>query len=129
MLFKQVHHIAIICSDYNKSKVFYTETLGFKIIHEAYRSHRDSYKLDLAINATTQIELFSFPSPALRPSTPEACGLRHLAFSVDDIDVVITHLNSHGVATEDVRIDEFTGKRFTFFKDPDGLPLEIYESR
>lgn len=127
MLFNQVHHIAIICSDYVKSKNFYTDILGFKVIHEAYRNHRDSYKLDLAVNATTQIELFSFPAPAPRPSTPEACGLRHLAFSVSNIDAVIAHLNLHGVATEDIRIDEFTGKKFTFFKDPDGLPLEIYE--
>ena len=103
--------------------------MGFQIIHEAYRAHRDSYKLDLAVNATTQIELFSFPNPPKRVSYPaEACGMRHLAFKVENIEVAITHLHAHGVATEDVRVDEFTGKRFTFFQDPDALPLEIYEA-
>lgn len=122
-----VHHIAIIASDYAKSKHFYNEILGFEIINEAYREHRDSYKLDLKVDEHTQIELFSFPNPPSRPSTPEACGLRHLAFRVFDLDYVITHLASHDVECEPIRIDEFTDKKFTFFKDPDGLPLELYE--
>ncbi len=128
MFFNQIHHIAIIGSDYERSKNFYTKVLGFTIINETYRSHRDSYKLDLKVNATTQIELFSFPSPPNRVSYPqEACGLRHLAFRVADIDTVIRHLNQYQVETEAIRIDEITGKKFTFFADPDGLPLEIYE--
>lgn len=122
------HHIAIICSDYEKSKRFYIETLGFKVIKETYRVARDSYKLDLRFGQYGQIELFSFPNPPPRVTMPEACGLRHLAFAVDDIDVVVEHLHNKGVDTEDVRIDEITGKRFTFFSDPDGLPLEIYEA-
>ncbi|RYD93319.1 MAG: VOC family protein [Sphingobacteriales bacterium] len=123
----RVHHIAIICSDYKTSKHFYSEVLGLKIVREVYRAERDSYMLDLEIAGQYQIELFSFPCPAPRPSRPEAAGLRHLAFEVDDIDEAITHVNAHGVITEPVRIDEFTGKRFTFFADPDGLPLELYE--
>lgn len=130
MLFKSIHHIAIICSEYEKSKHFYTSILGFKIIHEAYRESRKSYKLDLAVNDHTQIELFSFPTPPKRVSGPggEACGLRHLAFGVDDIDLVIKHLTTFNIFVEPVRIDEFTGKKFTFFADPDGLPLEVYQS-
>lgn len=122
-----VHHIAIICSDYEKSKYFYSEILRFKIVHEVYRAERKSYKLDLQVDDYTQIELFSFPNSPMRPSTPEACGLRHLAFRVDDIDKAIIHLSNHNVECEPIRIDEFTNKRFTFFKDPDGLPLELYE--
>jgi glyoxylase I family protein len=123
-----VHHIAIICSDYERSKHFYTTILGLQIIHEVYRQERQSYKLDLAIGDHYVIELFSFPSPAPRPSRPEACGLRHLAFSVSDIDEVIRHLNHHHIETEPIRVDEYTGRRFTFFTDPDGLPLELYEA-
>lgn len=122
-----VHHIAIIASDYKKSKDFYTRILGFTIINEAYREQRNSYKLDLRIDEQTQIELFSFPSPPIRPSTPEACGLRHLAFRVSDLDNAVAYLHVHRVECEPIRIDEFTGKRFTFFKDPDNLPLELYE--
>ncbi len=122
-----VHHIAIICSDYSISRRFYTEVLGLRIIREVYREQRQSYKLDLAIGDHYVIELFSFPQPPPRPSTPEACGLRHLAFAVPDLDAAIAHLNGKGVDTEPVRVDEFTGKRFTFFKDPDDLPLELYE--
>lgn len=122
-----VHHIAIIASDYQRSKYFYNQILGFEILHEVYRAHRDSYKLDLCIDETTQIELFSFPSPPSRPSTPEACGLRHLAFRVNNLDSAIMHLTKNGIECEVIRIDEFTNKRFTFFKDPDGLPLELYE--
>jgi glyoxylase I family protein len=121
------HHIAIICSDYSRSKQFYTELLGLPIIAEYYRAERDSYKLDLAIPGGGQIELFSFPNPPPRPSRPEAQGLRHLAFSVLDIDASIIRLNQAGIETEPVRVDPYTERRFTFFADPDGLPLELYE--
>jgi glyoxylase I family protein len=123
----QVHHIAIICSDYEKSKHFYSEILGLKIVREVYREARQSYKLDLEVGNRYQIELFSFPNPAPRPSRPEAAGLRHLAFEVDALDEAVFHLNEQGVEAEPIRVDEFTGKRFTFFNDPDGLPLELYE--
>ena len=122
-----IHHVAIICRNYEMSKHFYSQILGFPIIHEAYRESRKSYKLDLAVNNTTQVELFSFENPPARPSTPEACGLRHLAFAVEEIDECVGYLLSQGVECEPIRIDEFTNKRFTFFKDPDDLPLEIYE--
>jgi len=125
-VFNKIHHVAIICSNYTRSKQFYTRTLGFKVIAEHYREERDSYKLDLLVG-DQQIELFSFPQAPERPSFPEAQGLRHLAFSVTDIDEVIVQLEEKGVEVEPVRIDELTGKRFTFFADPDGLPLEIYE--
>lgn len=121
-----IHHLAIICSNYEVSKKFYTEILGFKIINETYRKDRDSYKLDLAINGTYCIELFSFPSPPKRPSRPEACGLRHLAFGVEDLEKCIQILQSKNVITEAVRIDELTGKKFCFFQDPDALPIELY---
>jgi glyoxylase I family protein len=122
-----VHHIAIICSDYQRSKAFYTEVLGLKIIREVYREERDSYKLDLALNGNYSIELFSFPHPPPRPSRPEATGLRHLAFAVENLEVAVSALNEKWVTTEPIRTDEFTGKRFTFFADPDGLPIELYE--
>ena len=124
---KQVHHIAIIASDYQSSKQFYCDILGFTLQAEAYREERDSWKGDLALNGQYVIELFSFPFPPVRPSRPEACGLRHLAFSVEDLDQAIEHLEKHGVTCEPVRIDPFTDKRFTFFADPDGLPLELYQ--
>src|ERR1017187_6023624 len=123
----QVHHIAIICSDYEKSKHFYSEILGLKIIREVYRETRNSYKLDLEVGNQYQIELFSFPDPPARPSWPEAAGLRHLAFEVDNIEAAVTHMHASGISVEPVMIDEFTGKRFTFFADPDGLPIEFYE--
>ena len=126
-MINKVHHIAVICSDYNSSKTFYTEILGFTIIREVYRAERASYKLDLAVNGVYAIELFSFPEPAKRPSRPEAAGLRHLAFEVDQLDDVINMLLSKGVTAEPVRVDEFTGKRFTFIADPDQLPIEFYE--
>src|SRR6478735_2147852 len=126
-MIQAIHHIAIICSDYEVSKKFYTDILGFSIKQEVFREERNSYKLDLLLNGQYVIELFSFPAPAPRPSRPEAAGLRHLAFSVTDIDKAMLELNSKGVQTEPVRIDEFTGRKFTFFQDPDGLPLEIYE--
>ncbi|WP_202301087.1 VOC family protein [Dryocola clanedunensis] len=124
---KQVHHIAIIASDYQLSKQFYCDILGFTLQAEAYREARDSWKGDLALNGQYVIELFSFPSPPARPSRPEACGLRHLAFSVEDLDRAVEHLEKHGVLCEPVRIDPFTDRRFTFFADPDGLPLELYQ--
>ncbi|MBW4561543.1 MAG: VOC family protein [Mojavia pulchra JT2-VF2] len=123
-----IHHIAIICSEYERSKKFYVEVLGFPIIQETFRAERNSYKLDLRVGENTQIELFSFPNPPQRPSTPEACGLRHLAFAVDDIEQTVSYLELQGIEVENIRIDEITDKKFTFFKDPDNLPLEIYES-
>ncbi len=122
-----IHHIAIICSDYERSKRFYVEVLGFSIIEETFRAQRNSYKLDLRVGNNQQIELFSFPNPPKRINNPEACGLRHLAFEVEDIEQTVLELKSKGVEVENIRIDEITGKRFTFFKDPDNLPLEIYE--
>ena len=122
-----IHHIAIICSNYEISKKFYTETLGLSVIAEHFRKERNSWKLDLALDGLYCIELFSFPDAPLRSSRPEAQGLRHLAFAVKDIEQTISELNSNGVSTEPVRIDEYTGQRFTFFSDPDGLPLELYE--
>lgn len=122
-----VNHIAIICSDYEASRQFYTNVLGFSIAAEHYRPERKSWKLDLTLHGKYIIELFSFPDPPKRTSHPEACGLRHLAFSVTNIKEAIVELNKKGVVTEPVRIDEFTGKQFTFFADPDGLPLELYE--
>lgn len=123
----KIHHIAIICSDYQKSKDFYVNKLGLEILAEVYRKERDSYKLDLALNGEYIIELFSFPNPPARPSRPEARGLRHLAFMVENVENVQSELESKGIVSEPIRIDEFTGKKFTFFEDPDGLPLEIYE--
>lgn len=123
----KIHHIAIICSDYELSKKFYTEVLELEIIKETYREARHSYKLDLKVNDLYQIELFSFPSSPKRSSNPEALGLRHLAFEVDDIESAIKLIDKRGVVTEPIRVDELTGKRFTFFNDPDGLPLELYE--
>ncbi|MFC6224448.1 VOC family protein [Hymenobacter artigasi] len=122
-----LHHVAVICSDYAASKRFYTEILGLEIVAETYRAARDSHKLDLAIGGQYVLELFSFPAPPPRPSYPEAAGLRHLAFAVPDVAAAIRHLAAHGVPCEPVRVDELTGRRFTFFSDPDGLPLEFYE--
>jgi glyoxylase I family protein len=123
----KVHHIAIIASDYQKSKYFYTEILGLQIVREVYREARNSYKLDLAIGENYVIELFSFPNPPARPSRPESCGLRHLAFEVEDVAEAKQNLEAKGIEVEDIRIDEFTGKKFTFFADPDDLPIEFYE--
>ncbi|HHC7310025.1 TPA: VOC family protein [Vibrio campbellii] len=127
-MFKAIHHVAIICSDYPRSKRFYTEVLGLKVIAENYREARDSYKLDLALPDGSQVELFSFPGAPERPSFPEAQGLRHLAFLVDDVEQAKAYLESNDVEVEPIRIDEFTGKAFTFFQDPDGLPLEVYQN-
>jgi glyoxylase I family protein len=125
---KKIHHIAVICSNYEVSKKFYTEVLDLEIVKETHRAARQSYKLDLKVNDVYQIELFSFPDPPSRSSRPEACGLRHLAFEVDDIMAAIAILTAKGITIEPVRTDELTGKRFTFFADPDGLPLELYEN-
>jgi len=122
-----VHHIAIICTDYSRSKTFYTDVLGLQVIREVYREERDSWKLDLALGNQYIIELFSFPDPPPRASRPEAAGLRHLAFAVADIEAAVAQLLQKGVPTEPIRIDPHTQKRFTFFADPDGLPLELYE--
>lgn len=122
-----IHHIAIICSDYKASKKFYTEVLGLSILSEHYRAERKSWKLDLTLNDQYVIELFSFPAPPERVSRPEACGLRHLAFTVGNVESASLELMKKGVVMEPVRVDEFTGKRFTFFADPDGLPIELYE--
>lgn len=127
MKINALHHVAIICSDYERSKVFYTEILPFTIIRETYRAARDSWKLDVAIPGGTQIELFSFPNPPPRPTHPEAQGLRHIAFSVKDLDSQITDLIAKGIVVEPVRTDELTGQRYSFFADPDGLPIELYE--
>lgn len=127
MQIQGIHHIAIICSDYEKSKRFYVDVLGFKIEREVYRSERKSYKLDLSLNGLYCIELFSFPDPPKRVSVPESCGLRHIAFQVENIEAAIAELNAKNVIAEAVRVDEFTGKKFTFFADPDDLPIEFYE--
>ena len=124
---KDIHHIAIICSDYERSKKFYTDILGFSVVQEHFRAERKSWKLDLSLNGHYAIELFSFPDPPKRMSRPEASGLRHLAFSVGNIEQAVKNLEEHGVKTEPIRTDEYTGKQFTFFSDPDDLPLELYE--
>ncbi len=124
----QIHHIAIICSDYEVSKRFYTEVIGLNIIREVYREERQSFKLDLAIGKHYVIELFSFPNPPKRPSRPESCGLRHLAFSLENVEEKRNDLVRKGVDCEEIRIDEFTDKKFFFTSDPDNLPLEFYEA-
>lgn len=124
---RRIHHVAVICSDYERSKRFYTDSLGLRVVAENYRADRHSYKLDLALPDGSQLELFSFPSPPKRPSYPEACGLRHLAFEVDDVSEWKTRLESQGVAVEAVRTDEYTSWQYVFLADPDGLPLELYE--
>ena len=122
-----VHHVALICTDYARSRRFYTEVLGLEIVAEHYRPARDSWKLDLALHGRYVLELFSFPQPPPRPTGPEAAGLRHLAFAVPNVAAAVAHLAAHGVPCEPVRTDEYTGRRFTFFADPDGLPLEVVE--
>lgn len=121
------HHVAIIASDYTKSKEFYTSILGANIFQETYREERKSYKLDLQFTDGSQIELFSFPNPPQRLTTPEACGLRHLAFRVENLDLSVKFLRQNNILCEPIKVDELTGKRFTFFRDPDNLPLEFYE--
>lgn len=123
----KIHHIAIICSNYELSKKFYTEILGLKVLHEVYRKERDSWKLDLGIGEQYVVELFSFPNPPKRPSRPESCGLRHLAFSVESVEEKRSEFIRKGLECEEIRTDEFTGKKFFFTNDPDDLPLEFYE--
>ena len=125
-MFKMIHHVAIIASNYEQSRHFYVDLLGFEVIRENYRKERDSYKLDLKIG-DSEIELFSFPNSPKRPSYPEACGLRHLCFKVEDIEAAVKALNEKNIQTEPIRIDEYTNKKYVFFNDPDGLPLELYE--
>lgn len=127
-MLKRIHHAAIICADYAASRRFYTECLGLRVLAENYRAARQSYKLDLALPDGSQLELFSFPGAPPRPSRPEAQGLRHLAFEVDDVGLCKQVLEARGIAVEEIRLDEFTGRRFVFFADPDGLPLELYEA-
>ena len=123
-----IHHVALICTDYQRSRRFYVELLGLELINEVFRAERRSWKADLRIG-NAQLELFSFPDPAARPSYPEAAGLRHLAFAVSALEPVIERLEAAGVIVEPIRVDPYTGQRFTFFADPDGLPLELYEGR
>ena len=127
-IFSSVHHVAIICSDYTRSKDFYTQILGFPILHEVYRKNSESYKLDLRLPNGIQLELFNFKNSPKRQSYPEACGLRHLAFAVDNIVDAISYLQSHNIVCEPIRVDLYTNKQFTFFCDPDNLPLELYEN-
>ncbi len=122
-----IHHVALISSDYERSKRFYTEVLGLRVVAENYRAARRSWKLDLALPDGGQVEVFSFPSPPARPSRPEACGARHLCFAVADVAAAKRDLEAKGQAVEPIRMDEYTGKRFTFLPDPDGLPIELYE--
>ena len=128
MQLQRIHHVAIICADYARSKHFYTQVLGLRVLAEVHRPARDSWKLDLALPDGGQLELFSFPSPPPRPSYPEARGLRHLAFEVADVASAAEELQAQGIAVEPIRIDEYTGRRFTFFADPDELPIELYEA-
>ena len=127
MKLNKIHHVAVICSDYEQSKQFYTEVLGLKIVSEHYRENRQSWKADCWLGDTYVVELFSFHNPPARPSYPEAAGLRHLAFEVDNLAAAVCELDSKGVKHETIRTDEYTGKQFVFFSDPDGLPIELYE--
>ena len=127
MNLKKIHHVAVICSDYQRSKDFYVRILGLTPIREVYREERESYKLDLEVGGQYQIELFSFPNPPTRPNCPEAVGLRHLAFEVEDIEEEVAELVNHDILVEPIRVDTFTNKKYTFFADPDGLPIELYE--
>ena len=121
-----VHHVAIIVSDYEKSKDFYVNKLGFQIVRENYREDRRDYKLDLQMNGC-ELEIFGVAGAPKRPSYPEACGLRHLAFKVESVDETVRELNEKGIETEPIRLDTYTGEKMTFFHDPDGLPLEIHQ--
>ena len=129
MKLNKIHHVAVICSDYEQSKQFYTEVLGLKIVSEHYREKRNAWKADCGLGDTYVVELFSLPNPPARPSYPEAAGLRHLAFEVDNLAVAVSELDSKGVKHEPIRTDEYTGKQFVFFSDPDGLPIELYERK
>lgn len=126
-MLQAIHHAAIICSDYTRSRAFYVDILGLRVVAETFRAKRQSWKLDLALPDGSQIELFSFPGAPARPSYPEAQGLRHLAFRVADVAAAIDWLEAQGIAVEPIRVDDLTGRAFAFFSDPDGLPLELYE--
>lgn len=128
MQLKRIHHVAIIVSDIARAKAFYSNVLGLSIVAETYRDKRDSWKVDLALPDGGQLEIFTMPGAPVRPSYPEAQGLRHLAFAVADVSETVKTLTAAGVHCEPIRIDELTGRKFTFFNDPDGLPLEIYET-
>ena len=127
MNLSQIHHIAIIVSDYEASKDFYVNKLGFQIVRENYRPERNDWKLDLKVNETTELEIFGVKNPPARVTRPEAAGLRHLAFFTDNIEKTVAELKEKGIVTEPIRVDEFSGKEFTFFADPDGLPIELHE--
>ena len=127
MNLSRIHHIAIIVSDYEASKDFYVNKLGFQIIRENYRPERNDWKLDLKVNETTELEIFGVKNPPARVTRPEAAGLRHLAFFTDNIEETVAELKEKGIVTEPIRVDEFSGKKFTFFADPDGLPIELHE--
>ena len=127
MNLSQIHHIAIIVSYYEASKDFYVNKLGFQIVRENYRPERNDWKLDLKVNETTELEIFGVKNPPARVTRPEAAGLRHLAFFTDNIEETVAELKEKGIVTEPIRVDEFSGKKFTFFADPDGLPIELHE--
>ena len=127
MKLSAIHHIAVIASDYESAKEFYVKKLGFPVIREHYRENRKDWKIDLRINEDTELELFVEPQPPERVNHPEACGLRHLAFHVENIEETVKELKGLGIECEDIRIDDYTGKKMTFFHDPDGLPLELHE--
>ena len=127
MNLSRIHHIAIIVSDYEASKDFYVNKLGFQIIRENYRPERNDWKLDLKVNEATELEIFGVKNPPARVTRPEAAGLRHLAFFTDNIEETVAELKEKGIVTEPIRVDEFSGKKFTFFADPDGLPIELHE--
>jgi glyoxylase I family protein len=126
-MLKSIHHVAVICADFERSRYFYTEILGLRVVAQTYRAERRSYKLDLALPDGGQVELFSFPDPPKRSSRPEACGLRHLAFVVEDLEAAIQKIKAFDVPVQAIRLDDLTGCRFVFLEDPDGLPIELYE--
>ena len=127
MQLSRIHHIAVIVSDYALSRDFYVNKLGFPVIRENYRADRDDWKLDLRVNESTELEIFGVKNPPKRVNRPEACGLRHLAFQVVDVEKTVSELEALGIPCEPIRTDTFTGKKMTFFADPDGLPLELHE--
>ena len=122
-----IHHVAIIVSDYEVSKDFYVNKLGFPVIRENYRPQKDDWKLDLRVNDTTELEIFGVKNPPERVTNPEAAGLRHLALHTSDIEPDAAELEANGISVEPIRVDEFSNRKFTFFADPDGLPIELHE--
>ena len=127
MNLSKIHHIAIIVSNYEAAKDFYVNKLGFSVIRENYRPERKDWKLDLRVNELTELEIFAEEKPPKRVNRPEACGLRHLAFCVDSVEQTVKELTTAGIECEPIRVDDYTGKKMTFFHDPDGLPLELHE--